>query len=380
MHFSITVGAFIPKPHTPYQWAAQIDAKTARAKIDFIRNSLKTRGHKVSYNDPFIAVIEGLLSRGDGRVGELVSEAYAQGCRLDAWDEHIKKDAWAALLEAHAPLVQELGREREIEAPLPWDCVNSGTSKNFLKREYEKSKLEEFTSTCTDNCNNPCGNCNEKIKIVSNTIHDDNTLYEQPPMSAPPATVAQDPLTLRVLFSFEKQGTAVFLPHLALIEVFSMAFLRAGIPVLFNQGFNPIPKLDFASPLALGIAASGEIACVDLALGEGAALEPESFIRDMNKKLPGGIAINEAIKVKIPTGEKKHSIPSLLWGSVYRALDGSEDYVPFADEKNYRAARINSGGTVFSLARKTVLAKKPGDKDPAQYDSYFNVYRSLYPD
>ncbi|GHV32345.1 B12-binding protein [Spirochaetia bacterium] len=373
MHFNINVGAFIPKPHTPYQWGAQIDENTARAKIGHIRAALKVRGHKVSYNDPFIATIEGILSRGDERVGELIEEAYARGCRLDAWDEYIKKDIWAGLLETHAPLVQAIQASRDTEDPLPWDCISSGTGANFLKREYEKSKCEEFTSPCTDKCNNPCGNCNMDANVVYNAIHNDD-LHQEKSLLVEPQK--QDPLTLRILFSFEKKDSAVFLPHLALVELFSMAFIRAGIPVLFTQGFNPTPKLDFAAPLSLGISAGGEIANIDLNPHDGANFIADDFIQKMNTSLPGGIVVKEAIKVMIPPGVKKHSIPSLLWGSIYQSPDGGDDLVPVTDEKNYRLTRTSSGGSIYTLTRKSVLAKS--HQDPTHPESYFTIYRSLY--
>jgi radical SAM superfamily enzyme YgiQ (UPF0313 family) len=383
MNFNINVGTFIPKPHTPYQWAAQIDEKTARTKIEYIRDTLKKRGHRVSYNDPFIAVIEGVLSRGDGRVGELIEEAYVLGCRLDAWDEYIKKDLWTSLLGKNAVLVQDIYQARNPEQSLPWDCIHSGTSPVFLKREYEKSKRAELTLPCTNNCNNPCGNCNMITNIVYNNIQNNNLLHkENPPYGK---LQKQDPLTLRILFSFEKRNTAIFLSHLTLIEVFSMAFLRANIPILFTRGFNPNPKLDFASPLSLGIKATGEIANIDLNLHEGYDFAVEDFIQRMNNCLPEGVIVKEAIKVRIPPGGKKHSIPSLLWGAIYQSLDGAaDDYVPAQEEKNYRALRI-SGSSNFCLTRKAVLAKNPNNfSDDAvsgqRYDSYFTVYRSLYPE
>jgi radical SAM-linked protein len=381
LNFNINVGAFVPKPHTPYQWAVQIDEKTARTKIEYIRGTLKKRGHRVNYNDPFIAIIEGVLSRGDERVGELIEEAYAAGCRLDAWDEYIKKDIWTSLLEKNAALVQDIHQARNPEQPLPWDCIHSGTSRYFLKQEYEKSDRTELTSPCTNNCNNPCGNCNTTTNIVYNNIYHDNLLH-----NSSPAFVSnprnQDPLTLRILFSFEKQDTAVFLSHLAMIEVFSMAFLRANIPILFTQGFNPNPKLDFASPVPLGIKAIGEIASIDLNLHEGYGFSGEDFVQRMNCRLPEGIIITEAIKVQIPPGGGKHSIPSLLWGAIYQSSDGTDDFVPARGEKNYRAAlQTNSGGSNFNVTRKAVLAKDPGNirDEDHRYASYFTVYRSLYP-
>jgi hypothetical protein len=372
MHFNINVGAFVPKPHTPYQWVSQIDEKTAREKIRHIRDSLKPRGHKVSYNDPFIALIEGVLSRGDERVGELVEEAYRKGCRFDAWDEHIKKDIWAELLERRGPLLRELIGERDLEKPLPWDCVDSGASAAFLKREYRRSGLAALTPPCEDPCERPCGNCGKEARIVSNSIHNDNLLQQKPLDRAPNE---RDPVTLRVLFSFEKQRSAVFLPHLALIEIFSMAFIRAGIPILFTRGFNPLPKLDFAFPLSVGLHAGGEIASIDL--DPAAVCSAEDFARALNRNLPEGIRVQEAFRALIPSGEKKHAIPSLLWGSVYQAEDGGEDLVLAREEKSYRLFRTSAGRSLFSLTRKTVLAKSLGD--PQTPDSYFAVYRSLYP-
>jgi hypothetical protein len=374
MHFSVNVGAFVPKPHTPYQWVSQIDEQRAREKIRHIRDSLKPRGHKVNYNDPFAAVIEGLLSRGDERVGELIEEAYSRGCRLDAWDEHIQKDIWADLLSRHGPLVQEISGERDIEKPLPWDCIDSGASTAFLKGEYAKSNLAEFTSPCGDNCGHPCGACKGDTKIVSNIIHNDNLLQVK---VAEQDVKKRDPRTVRILFSFAKQGAAAFLPHLALVELFSMAFIRARIPVLFTQGFNPIPKLNFAFPLTLGIQADGEIASVDLDLLGSENFTAADFTREMNRNLPDGMEVQEALKALIPSGDKKRSIPSLLWGSVYRAEDGGDDMVPVIAEKSYRLSRTSGGRSLLQLRRKTVLAKSP--EDPQTPASYFAVYRSWYP-
>jgi radical SAM superfamily enzyme YgiQ (UPF0313 family) len=374
MHFTINVGAFVPKPHTPYQWVSQIDEKTARDKIRHIRDSLKPRGHKVSYNDPFIALIEGVLSRGDERAGELVEEAYSRGCRFDAWDEHIKKDIWADVLERHGRLIRELVGERDTGKPLPWDCIGSGVSAAFLKREYDKSRLAELTPPCqdTDACDRPCGNCDRDIKVISNIIHNDNLLQVKTPG---PLLERKDPETVRILFSFEKQRAAAFLPHLALIEVFSMAFIRARIPILFTRGFNPTPRLDFASPLSLGLQAAGEIACIDVDPQSSGNLAAD-FMPAMNRSLPDGLRVKEAVKTLIPAGKKKHAIPSLLWGSVYQTEDGGEDFVPAGEEKSYRLSRTGDGRSLFRLCRKTVLAKSPGD--PQTPDSYFAVYRALY--
>jgi hypothetical protein len=372
--------------------------------MDHVRHQLKALGHKVGVHDPFMALIEGILSRGDGRVGALIEEAYRRGCRLDAWNEFIQKDIWRLLLAEYAPLVEDILGPKDPALPLPWDCIDSGVSGAYLNHEYRKSEAEETTLPCMNKCTHPCGICDEGAGIVENSIHDDNLpdinspeKHASPGLEAPAIEEKplkkRDPATRRVLFSFAKQDTAVFLPHLGLIEVFSMALIRAGIPALFSQGFNPLPRLDFASPLSIGISADAEIATVDISPGEDFRIA--NFRELLNRALPRGLWVVDALEVLIPPGGKKHSVSSLLWGYGYEAGGGPSqadpsaapgaalpgiDYVPAADEKKYRLSRTGQGtqcrGSVFALRRKSVLAR--GLQNSESPESYFAVYASLY--
>ncbi|GHV82036.1 B12-binding protein [Spirochaetia bacterium] len=401
MNFNINVGAFVPKPHTPYQWAAQIDEETARKKLDHIRSALRSRGHKVNTGDPFISIIEGVISRGDERVGEILEEAFAAGCRLDAWDEYLKKDIWRSLFIKHEAPVREILQGRGKDKPLPWSVIDSGTAQSFLLAESQKSDARTATDPCASACDHRCGICPKLCRLAENitpmvpshsmdAVHptsNQTRLGDEPP--ADNATTAngseplqssltdecpKDPTTFRILFSFAKTGSAVWLPHLALIEVFSMASLRSGIPVLFTQGFNPLPKIDFAAPLSIGINAGGEIATADF----GSFFSAGDFITRLNPQLPDGLVIQEAINITIPPGTKKHSTAALLWGFTYQGgpLSSSEsDIVKAAEEKQYRQNRISAGESLVDLHRTSALAKYPGDANP---ESYFTVYRKLY--
>ncbi|MDR2629574.1 MAG: DUF2344 domain-containing protein, partial [Spirochaetaceae bacterium] len=264
MHFHINVGAFIPKPHTPYERVPQIGEAEARRKLDFIRARLKSRGHKVGIQDPLVSTLEGIISRGDERVGELIEAAYKEGCRLDAWAEYFKGDIWASLLEKHRSLGEDLlFQAREPETALPWSCIDAGVTAAFIEGEWKKSLSREITSPCTENCTHFCGNCHENNKIVNNNIHNKVISCDFPKKNEFPFSKKPDLDTYRILFSFSKTGKAVFISHLGVLEIFSMAFIRLGFPVLFTGGFNPLPKLDFASPLALGITGESEIASLD---------------------------------------------------------------------------------------------------------------------
>jgi hypothetical protein len=207
--------------------------------------------------------------------------------------------------------------------------------------------------------------------------------------------------TYRILFSFAKTGGAVFLSHLNLVDIFAMASRRASLPVAFSEGFNPLPKFDFAAPLPLGIEAMADIGSCDLSLPGPVPLTcpsdlsllrpvptetcpyrdlsqptPDTFKAALNSVLPDGIFIVEAAAFLIPEGKKKHSVASLLWGAAYDDGEGGDFIVESSAEKAYRQSRDR----VYGLTRKCLFAKNPAANANAlaPYAAYFDVYRGLY--
>jgi len=363
MRFNINVGTFVPKPHTPFEAAAQIGREEAEKKLAYIKARLKPKGHKVGVQDPLLSVIEGLVSRGDERTGAVLEEAFLLGARLDSWTEYMNRDIWEGLLVKHKGLVGEILAGGESP---PWSCIESGIPPHYFESEFEKSRTGEITLPCMNNCNRPCGICSKNTKVVQNSIHPKVNSNKKIEKKAP----VTDPDTHRIIFSFSKQGSAVFHPHLGLLEIFSMAFIRAGLPILYTQGFNPLPRLEIASPLSLGLAARGEIAAIDTE----SRFDAERFKTQLNAFLPEGIEVIQAMNVFIPSGEKKRSLASLLWGYVYPGGDGKPETVEAKNEKAYRQSRIGVTGNLYNLERLSVLAR--GDAPVGE--SYFEVYRGLY--
>ena len=396
MHFNVNVGIFVPKPHTPYQWARQIDGQTAASKLEFIRSRLRSQGHKVSVSDTLVSMLEGILSRGDERAGALFEQAFRAGSRLDAWQEFIEKDVWADILARNAELAGEFIAATDPDTPLPWQGIVSGIAPAWLRAEFARSARGELTPPCAPDCPAPCGVCNDKgvgsrewgvgIEVRRNSELPTRTDNEQePPASNPqssllpiPHSPLPDPTVWRLLFSFTKEGSAVFHGHLSLIEIFSMAMGRAGIDVLYTRGFNPLAKLEIVSPLSTGISAGAEIAAAEFSH----EFPPAEFMAKMNSALPEGIRVNRAEIYRIPAGAKKHSLSSLLWGFGYAMAGetgGETVYVPAAGEKAYREQCLSAGGTFFSLRRACVLAKNTPDGDGGQpWTSYFYAYQRLY--
>ncbi|MDR2518936.1 MAG: TIGR03936 family radical SAM-associated protein [Spirochaetaceae bacterium] len=362
MNFHINLGVFVPKPHTPFQWAAQLDEEAAREKLLAVRAKLKPLGHKVSIQDPFMATLEGIISRGDEAVGGLILDAFRKGCRLDAWDERIRKDIWRDLI-ARTPAVKALLAGSSLGNPLCWDALESGTSAAYLREEADKSLRHETTGPCDDPCPNPCGACGAAGGASRGGTGAAAPLPLSLPRPAPAAAALPEKGTYRIVYSFAKTGSAVFHGHLAALEVFIMAFRRAGIQAAYSQGFNPLPRLEIPSPLALGVVGEGEIAGIDTA----GFVDAPDFIRRVNPALPEGFKVIQAVNLFIPEGEKKRSLSSLLWGGLY------DKNVPASQEKAYRLAYSSPG----FLVRRSVLACNL--EDPGEPDTYFNVVRRLYP-
>jgi radical SAM superfamily enzyme YgiQ (UPF0313 family) len=377
VHIHVNIGTFVPKPHTPYQWVPQISEDLADKKLKYIRDHLRPLGFKISTHDPFVSTIEGLLSRGDERVGEIIEQAFRAGCRLDAWDDYFKKDIWKSLFEQHKKIVDEILAGFSTDSVLPWDSVYSGTSKSFLLQELDKSLSSELTSTCLEECNHNCGICGNKANIVKNSIHVNN-VYNLDKSTVAEAdekdTSAKNrrKTAYKMVFSYSKEKTAIFIPHLSLVETFSKAFIRASLPVQFTEGFNPLPRLDIAAPLSLGVTALGEIATIELKM----PVKANDFIHDLNAVLPHDIRITDAMLIAIPEGSKKYTSPSLLWGYRYKTDSGFID-IKASDDKKFRENFVcNSDTSLLDLTRIMVLA----DDGTGSYTDYFTRYRILYPE
>jgi radical SAM superfamily enzyme YgiQ (UPF0313 family) len=366
MTFNINVGVFIPKPHTPFQWAPLIDTETANKKLFKILNALKRSPHKVSVHNSFTSYLEGIISRGDERVSKIIEEAYISGCRLDAWSEYFKKDNWLEVLDKNKDIVCEITGPKNIDDDLPWDFIKSRTSKNFLKNERKKALSRELSSPCIQKCTTNCGVCGEKLSIVENKIQVDN-LYSVDKLEKCKNHCEKDHVkdgdTNRLIFSYSKEGSAVFLSHLAMIEVFTTAFLRSGIEICWTLGFNPIPKIDFAAPISVGVQGENEIALIDIK-------NETTFAEKINNFLPDGIKIKDSHFFTVKSGEKKYSLPALLWGFAYENGKNT-DFVKSTDDKKYRALNFPDN---FKLKRSMVLAKSVD----TEYASYFDVYKKLY--
>lgn len=154
---TVSVSNFVPKAHTPFQWAAQDSPEEFARKHDYLRRKLKIKGVTFNYHDNAVSRYEAVFARGDRRCGKLLLEAYRQGCRLDGWSEHFDPEKWERAAELSGTDIDfYTTRERSYEEVLPWDIIDSSVSGEYLQKEAEKAKRAETTRDCRRGCTG-CG-------------------------------------------------------------------------------------------------------------------------------------------------------------------------------------------------------------------------------
>ena len=166
---TISIGAFVPKPHTPFQWAAQLDHETVDKRLKALKSAVmndKNYGKSIGirYHDGRPALIEGLLSRGDRRVGAVIRRVWQDGGRFDGWSEHFSFERWercAADAFADTPVSLDwfTTRERELSEVLPWDHLDSGLDKDWMWEDWQDAIREVEVDDCRWTPCYDCGVC-----------------------------------------------------------------------------------------------------------------------------------------------------------------------------------------------------------------------------
>ena len=163
---TVSIGGFVPKPHTPFQWAGQLGAEDTDARLEKLRQAIRSdRRYGASigfrYHDGKPGIVEGLLSRGDRRVGRVIEAVWRDGGRFDGWSEHFSYERWmacaaTALAEVGVDVDWYTTREREESEVLPWDHIDSGLDKEWLWQDW----LEALDGTEVEDCRwTPCFDC-----------------------------------------------------------------------------------------------------------------------------------------------------------------------------------------------------------------------------
>jgi radical SAM family uncharacterized protein len=166
---TVSIGGFVPKPHTPFQWAAQCAPEVVDARLRALGGALRAdraygKAIGLRYHDGQPALIEGLLSRGDRRVGGVILAAWRDGARFDGWSEHFSFDRWrhsaeSALATEPVDLAWYTTRERDYSEVLPWDHLDAGLDRDWLWQDWQDSIAPEGAAEVEDCRWTPCYEC-----------------------------------------------------------------------------------------------------------------------------------------------------------------------------------------------------------------------------
>ncbi len=271
---SITLSPFIPKPHTPFQWANMLSTHELQERINYIKNQLaKFKFIKIKYHSLGGSLLECVLTRGDRKISKLIFGAYQNGAVFDGWDEFFNLQYWqAAAIDNHIDL-QEYTQEIDIDDALPWELVSLGVSKDFLMEEYLKAKKEILSKDCRIMCHN-CGLCSSynlsHTYAVTENIHDQEsmsqlsdssgiTVSKELPANDSSLFTEQIPSTYKYRIYYSKKGLLKFVTHLDMLRMMHRILRRTGLPLKYTEGFNRHPKIDFCPPLSVGVEGLNEI-------------------------------------------------------------------------------------------------------------------------
>jgi radical SAM family uncharacterized protein/radical SAM-linked protein len=269
LELNITISNFTPKPHTPFQWHSVSTAEFARRQ-QLLRSAFRQlRGLKVNFTDVRLSAIEDFIGRGDRGVAPVIEAAWRAGAAMDAWFESAESShhAWTGAIAA-AGLggryrALEMGAWSATEAmdpgdlevfcrqSLPWDHIDSGLDKRWLADDLRNALAATVVPDCSFEGCSSCGVCGPELGH--------NVVIAPPPI--PPALPQRAPASERVFrlrMGFAKTGTLALISHLDTVRLLERALRRTGLPVSFTGGFHPLPRLQLALSLPLGVEGLGE--------------------------------------------------------------------------------------------------------------------------
>jgi len=158
---TVSTSSFVPKAHTPFQWEPQNTISELEEKQQYLKSLLKDRRITYNYHDAKTSFLEAIISKGDRRIGKVLKRAWELGCKFDSWSEYFKYDKWLqAFRECEIDPEFYAYRRRDYDEIFPWDVIDVGVTKNYLKSEHRKALQEALTHDCRYEDCPGCGICN----------------------------------------------------------------------------------------------------------------------------------------------------------------------------------------------------------------------------
>lgn len=256
-----SINVFIPKPHTPLENINQLTEGEAIILIEKIKDVFRRTNVNIKFHSPKMAEIEGIISRGDKAVSDIIYLAYKKGARLDAWNEHFDYAIWKEAIEECGFSIKDLLSKRNY---MPWKCVDVLVKDEFLKREYKKFEDAEFSDYCfLGNCQN-CGiDYKNYCYKYKNELKESKDKYEFPKLDNEKKTDVYKTET-KIFIHYKKVGISSLLGMHDITRVICSALKICGAKITLTQGFHPLNKIVFTDPTPFGCDSEKEYAEVCL--------------------------------------------------------------------------------------------------------------------
>jgi len=309
-YVTLSASSFIPKPETPFQWVGMDRIENLYRKQKRILARVK-RGVRFKHHECETSYLEGVFSRGDRALCAVLERAWRNGARFDGWGEHFNLDAWKKAFKDEG-IDPDFYAYADLDpgARLPWQVVHSRVNRKWLAIELKRALAEATLSVCgPKDCHGCAPFARDCVKgIVAETTG--RALDSDLPMLSTPAApgpgraavvemapmppqgeVRQRPLEdetrprYRYRARFEKTGRLRFLGHLDLVRMLLRALRRAGVPLVYSQGFNPKPRVSFGPALSVGLTSEAEY--MDFEAWD--RIETEELRRRVQATLPTGL-------------------------------------------------------------------------------------------
>jgi radical SAM family uncharacterized protein/radical SAM-linked protein len=345
--FNITISTFCPKSHTSWQWERQISIEETEQKRDFLRKAVRNRNIRLKFHDPAVTWLEGVMGRGDRRLGKVIQKAYRLGARMDGWKETFDLSVWQKAFEEENLNPNIYLAERSTGDKFPWDHIEKGLSKESLLKDLAKSRglLDIVKSLDKEEVETEV-KAPQKKKEVKPTI-----TYGRAPKTIKASADATVPQS-RLRIQWGRSGLMRFLSHLDNMRVLERTFRRANLPISFSQGFRPHPKFSFGPPLTLGFTSEAEY--IDIQLETPIQ---QYMVNSLTREFPSDFRL---IGTKVVLG-KTSSLASKLNLSVYQVeLPSPLEVVKemtqnILDKKEFTLIRETKTGPVNVELRNAII-------------------------
>ncbi len=383
LNFNITISNFTPKPHTPFQWHS-VSTSEFKRKQNLLREEFRRiKGIKVNYTDVRISAMEDFVGRGDRRLASVVKRAWELGAGMDSWWENLDKaySAWEqAIAEADLTwkyrqvengewnLFQTTDTESitdATDAPLPWDHLNTGIDKQWLKEDLKRALEAATVPDCAfDGCSH-CGVCG--------TDFGHNIVIEPPAIPKFEGHFKPNQhKEQKIRMWFGKVAEMGLISHLDLVRLFDRVVRRAALPVSFTGGYHPSPRISIANALSLGITSNGEI--VDFELTQ--QIDVDEFRTRLAAQLPANIPIYRVEDVALKSLNasrlmdqaeylitvqviEQDNIEAATWQQWIESINNSQEIIWSKTTKSGKKQEINLRDRLLSLTLESISDTAP---------------------